>query len=307
MISWIESFLASCIRTAAPLLLAGLGALFSSCAGTLNLGMEGFMLCGALAGVIGSYYTGSAMLGLCFAMLSGVLLSALFGLFVVNIKANQTVVGIAINQFAIGFTTLINRTVLNGLTSVTSVASFSKVSIPLLKNIPVLGTALFDQTMLAYIAFLCVPVAWFVLQRTSVGLKVRSVGQNPKACATMGIHVNRVRWITILFCGLMAGLAGAYMSLVSLSFFTENMIAGRGYMVMAVVSFGNYSPIGVLLSALLFGASEALQYRFLATGTGIPYQLSMMVPYVITVIALCSTRHRKNNTPASIGIPYSKE
>lgn len=307
MASWIESFLASCIRTASPMILAGLGALFSSCAGTLNLGMEGFMLCGALAAVIGSYYFNSAVVGVVVAMLCGALISLIFGYFVVQVKANQTVVGIAINQASIGLTTLINRVVLNGLSSVTAVKAFSPIKIPVISEIPVIGEAFFNQPGLVYIAFLLIPVAWFIYSRTAIGLKVRSVGHNPRACATVGINVNRTRWVTIIICGMMAGMAGAFMSLANLSFFTENMISGRGYMVMAVVTFGNYTPIGTLLASLLFGASEALQYRFLATGTGIPYQISMMVPYAITVIALCSAKRKNNNAPTCIGIPYTKE
>ncbi len=307
MITMVENFLAATVRTATPLLLAGLGALFSSCAGTLNLGMEGFMLTGALAAVLGSYYSGSATVGVFTAILCGMLLAVIFGYFVIHVKANQTVVGIALNQFSIGFTTLVNRVILSGLISVTSVSSFSSIAIPGLARIPILGSTLFNQPALTYFAFFLVPVAWFSYSRTAVGLEIRAVGHIPKACATAGISVNRIRWVTILICGAMAGIAGAFISLAQLSFFTENMVAGRGYMVMAVVTFGNYTPIGVMLTSLLFGASQALEYRFLAAGTGIPYQVSMMVPYVITIIALCTTKRRKSNAPISIGIPYSKE
>lgn len=304
---WLVGFLSSCMRTSTPLLIAGLGVVFSSRAGTLNLGTEGFMLWGALAGVLGSYYTGSAYMGALIAMLVGLLLAVLFGLFVVTLKANQTVVGIAINLFCTGTTTLVSRTLLDSLSSVTSVHSFSEISIPLLGNIPIIGPAFFSQTILVYLAYISVPVAYYVMQRTAIGLQIRSVGDNPLACDTMGIKVNRLRWGTILYSGAMTGLAGAFMSLGNLSFFTEGMIAGRGYMVMAVVTFGNFTPIGVMLASLLFGASEALQYRFLASGSGIPYQISMMIPYLITVIALCGMLRKKNNAPLYAGVPYIKE
>ncbi|MEG1449002.1 MAG: ABC transporter permease, partial [Oscillospiraceae bacterium] len=168
------------------------------------------------------------------------------------------------------------------------------------------GEALFNQSIPVYLAFLAVPVAWFVLQKTNIGLKIRAVGENPKACDTVGINVYRTRYMTVLYSGLMAGLAGAFVSMGQLSFFSEGMVAGRGFMALAAVVFGNYTPVGVMIASLVFGAGESLQYRLQALNTGIPYQFLVMLPYLITVVAICLLV-RKSRKPASSAVPYVKE
>lgn len=157
-----------------------------------------------------------------------------------------------------------------------------------------------------YLAFVIVPIAWFVMFRTNIGLKLRSVGENPRACDTVGINVAKIRWFSILYSGVMAGFAGAYVSMGQMSFFTEGIIAGGGFMALAAVVFGNYTPIGVMISALVFGASSALQYSLQVLNTGIPDQVMGTLPYLITIIALCMVI-RKSNKPASSAIPYIKE
>jgi Uncharacterized ABC-type transport system, permease component len=302
----LTSFLASNIRTTTPLLLAALGTVYSERSGVTNIGVEGTMLIGAFTGVIASYYTGSAWLGGFFAMLSGVIVSLIIAFFSITIKANQVIVGTAVNIFAGGFTITLNRLIFGVSTSVTTIDSFKEVSVPLLCNIPVLGTSVFTQTLPGYFAFLFVPVAWFVMQKTKVGLIVRAVGENPHACATMGIDVIRARYLSMLYSGLMIGLAGAFVSMGSLSSFTEGMVAGRGFIVLAAVVVGNYTPVGVLLATLLFGASSALQFRLMAGNATIPYQFWSMLPYIITVIAICVYR-KGSNAPAASGRAYSRE
>ncbi len=157
-----------------------------------------------------------------------------------------------------------------------------------------------------YIAFLLVPVAWFVMFRTNTGLKLRAVGENPRACDTVGINVARTRFMSVLYSGLMAGFAGAFVSMGQMSFFTENMIAGGGFMALAAVVFGNYTPFGVMGAALVFGASNALKFQLQAWSTGIPSQFLVMLPYIITILALCGLI-RRSNKPASSAIPYVKE
>lgn len=303
---FITSFLASDIRTATPLLIAGLGVVFSARSGIINVGAEGFMLIGALMGVIGSYLWGSAVAGALFAMLIVMAVAAIFAFFTVELKADQTVVGVAINVFAMGVTITLNRIIFGANTSPPIIQVFDPVAIPLLASIPVIGPALFNQPIPTYLAFLAVPFARYVMQNTHIGLKIRAVGENPRACDTLGIHVGRVRWGAILFSGLLCGLGGAFVSMGQLSFFTENMISGRGYMVLAAVVFGRYTPVGVLIATLVFGAGDALMYQIQAANIGIPYQFNMMLPYLITLLAVCGFV-RKNRAPASSGVPYIKE
>ena len=302
----ITSFLASDIRMATPIMLAALGIVFSERAGIVNIGTEGMMLVGALAGVIGSYYTGSVWLGALVAIVITVLFSAIFAIFTVTIKADQTVIGTGMNILAAGLTITVNRAIFGASTSPPKIAVFNVAPIPLLSDIPILGKALFSQPIPVYLAFVIVPIAWFVMFRTNIGLKLRSVGENPRACDTVGINVAKIRWFSILYSGVMAGFAGAYVSMGQMSFFTEGIIAGGGFMALAAVVFGNYTPIGVMISALVFGASSALQYSLQVLNTGIPDQVMGTLPYLITIIALCMVI-RKSNKPASSAIPYIKE
>ena len=306
MIETITSFLASDIRTATPILIAALGIVFSERAGIVNIGTDGLMLIGALVCVAGSYFTGSVVLGTLIGMAITMLFSWVFAYFTITVRADQTVVGTAINIFAGGFTIALNRVLFGLNTSIPKIDVFDKVRVPLLSKLPIVGEALFNQSVPVYLAFLAVPVAWFVLQKTNVGLKIRAVGENPKACDTVGINVYRVRYAAVLYSGLMAGFAGAFVSMGQLSFFSEGMVAGRGFMALAAVVFGNYTPVGVMLASLVFGAGDALQYRLQAMNTGIPYQFLVMLPYVITVAAICLLV-RKSNKPAASAVAYVKE
>ncbi len=306
MVDIITSFLASDIRTATPILIAALGILYSERAGIVNIGVEGLMLIGALMGVYGSYLFGSVAVGVIFAMFFSALFAAIFGFFTITVKADQTVVGMAINIFALGFTTTLRRVIFGVSTTVPVIDVFDKIPIPFLSKLPIVGEAFFNHSILVYFAFLMVPITYFILQKTDYGLKIRSVGENPKACATMGINVIFVRYSAVIFSGLMAGLAGAYVSMGQLSFFTENMIAGRGFMALAAVVFGNYRAKGVLLAVLVFGAGDAISYRLQAINSGVPYQFLVMLPYVITIVALCMLAG-KSNQPASLGVPYNKD
>ena len=302
----IASFLAADIRMATPIMIAALGIVFSERAGIVNIGTEGMMLIGSLAGVIGSYYTSSVWLGALIAIFVTVTFSAIFALFTVTIKADQTVIGTGMNILASGLTITVNRAIFGASTSPPKIDVFKAVPIPLLSDIPIIGPALFNQSLPVYLAFILVPIAWFVMFRTNIGLKLRAVGENPRACDTVGINVTKIRWMSILFSGLMAGFAGAYVSMGQMSFFTEGIIAGGGFMALAAVVFGNYTPIGVMIASLVFGASSALQYSLQVLGTGIPDQLMGTLPYVITIVALCMVI-RKSNKPASSAVPYIKE
>lgn len=302
----ITSFLASDIRTAVPILIAALGIVFSQRAGIVNIGIEGLMLIGSFAGVLGSYITGSVFLGTIVAIISSMLFALIFAFFTITIKADQTVVGTAINIIAGGLTIVLNRVIFGSNMTNIKIDVFDIIPIPILSKIPILGPSLFTQSIPVYIIFLLVPIAHFVLYKTNTGLKIRAVGENPKACDTVGLNVIKIRYATVLYSGLMAGVAGAFVSMGQLSFFTEGMVAGRGFMALAAVVFGNYSPYGVMFASLVFGAGEALQYRLQASGSDIPYQFLLMLPYLITIVAVCILT-KKSNQPAASGVPYNKE
>ncbi len=302
----VANFIATSVRLAAPTLLAGLGLVFSERAGIVNIGTEGLMLIGALAGVMGSLYTGNVWLGTLIAILITVLFAAVFAFFTVIIKADQTVIGTGLNLLASGLTITINRAVFGANTSPPKIDTFKTISLPVLSDIPYLGKMFFQHKIPIYLAFLLVPLAQFMMFRSNTGLKVRSVGENPKACDTVGINVTKARFLAILYSGVMAGFAGAFVSMGQLSFFTEGMIAGGGFIALAAVVFGNYTPVGVMLASLVFGASNSLMYRLQTLATGVPSQFPLMIPYVITIVSLCFVS-RKSNKPAGSAIPYIKE
>jgi simple sugar transport system permease protein len=306
VIDVITNFLAADIRTATPILLAALGLVYGERSGVVNIGAEGMMLTGALAGVAGSYYLGSAWYGALAGMLCGALISLIFAYLTITVKADQVVVGAAINILGLGITTSFARVMFGVNTAPPKIDSFTPVAVPVLSKIPVIGPVFFQQNALVYIALLLVPVAYFILFKTDIGLKVRAVGEHPKACDTVGIDVYKVRYGSVLVSGLLSGLAGSYVSLGLLSFFTENMIAGRGFIALAAVIFGKWNPLGALGAALLFGAGDALQFRLQASGTEIPFQFLLMVPYILTILALAGFVG-KSQGPAASGVPYSKE
>ncbi len=305
MLQGITNFLATDVRTAVPILICALGLVFGAKAGVVNIGAEGMMLVGALMGVVGSYYTGSVWLGALAAMVSAMAVSLLFAYFTITVGADQTVVGTAINMLGLGFTSMLDRVLFGLDTAPPQIDAFGPVAIPLLSKIPVLGQAVFSQTAPVYLTLLLVPMAWWVMYKTNLGLDIRAVGEHPRACETVGINVYKIRYGTVLFGGLMAGFAGAFVSMGSLSFFTENMVSGRGFMAVAAVVFGNYNPVGVLGASLVFGAGEAVMYRLQAAGTEIPFQFLLMVPYVLTILALCGFVG-KSQVPAASGRAYKK-
>ncbi len=303
MIETLSSFLSSTVRMATPLLIAGLGLVFSANAGIVNIGIEGFMLFGALMGCAGSYWTGSALFGALIAILSTMLFSAIFAYFTINQYADQTVVGAAINILASGITITLNRLVFEG--KVPAISGFESLHIPFLEKLPIIGI-LFQQSLVCYLAFVLVPVVAYVMRKTHLGLQVLAVGENPRASDTVGISVKWTRWWTILLSGALSGLAGAFMSMGQVRFFSEGMISGKGYMALAVIVLGGYTAFGVLWASLIFGVGMALQFRLQVLNTGIPYQILTMLPYVITLVAVCGV-NSKTRGPASSGEPYIKE
>ena len=305
MFDVLTRLLSTTLIMATPMLVAAMGTLFIERSGIINIGNEGFMIMGALMGVVGSYVSGSAFVGALVAMLSAGALGLVFAFFTITLRANQVVTGLAVNAIAAAVTSLLFRQIFGLSASVPRLETFETLPIPLLRDIPVLGV-LFEQTAVGYLAFLLVPLTTFVLRRTRLGLTVRSVGENPLCCDTLGIHVQRTRYLSVLYGSMMAGLGGAFVSMGQLSFFTVGMIAGRGYMTLAAIVFGNYTPWGIMLACVLFGAVSSLQYMLQATSSLIPYQLWVSFPYLFAVLALCLYRTR-SKAPACSGQPFVRK
>jgi len=303
---FITNFIAANLRTATPILFAALGELYMERSGIINIGLEGFMLIGALTGSISSYFFNSAWLGVIMAALVCGVLGLIYAFFVVTIKANQVATGIAINIFSLGLTTTIYRSFMGVNTSHTDIASFENISIPLLSKIPILGQSIFNQTILVYLVLMLVPFTYYFLYKTSIGLKIRATGEYPQATDTAGINVFQVRYSATVGGSMLAGVGGAYLSLGLLNMFTENMVAGRGFMALAAVIFGRWNPWGVLGAALFFGFGDALAIRLQVMGSSIPYQFLLMLPYIFTVAVLAGVVG-KAISPAALGIPYNKE
>jgi simple sugar transport system permease protein len=223
----------------------------------------------------------------------------------VTLGVDQIVSGIALNIFTVGFASTFYR-IIFGLTPPQVESSrMVPLGIPWLKDLPFFGPIFFNQVPLVYVAFALVPLLWFILFRTTIGLQVRSLGEHPLAADIAGIKVARLRYLSVLLAGLFAGLGGAYLSLGPLNLFSDNMVAGRGFIALAVVIFGRLNPFGALGAALLFGATEALQLRLQVIGLDIPYQFLLMLPYVATVVALVGLIG-KTRLPAALGVPYNE-
>lgn len=303
---FVVTFLAAMVRGAVPILLPALGEIFTEESGVLNIGLEAQMLMGALVGFMAAYYTGNNWLGLLIGTLGGVLVSLLFAVLTVSLLANQIVVGITLNIFVLGLTTFFYRVLFGSAIIPPHVQAMPEVYIPVLSDLPSVGPILFQQKAIIYLAFLLVPLAHFVLYRTTVGLKVRAVGEYPLAAETVGINVRITRYLCILLSGVGAGLGGAFLSVAQLARFTDNMTAGRGFIALAIVIFGQWKPYRTALAALTFAAADALQVSLQAVGFPVPSQFLLMLPYVVTVLAMVIVA-RRAMAPAALAQPYVKE
>lgn len=300
-------FLTTTVRLATPLLLSALGAAVSERTGVLNVGIEGMMLVGAFFGSAVSVWTGSLWLGLVAAAAAGLVTAILFAFFCVTLKTNQIVTGLIINILALGMTSLLLRVLFPGQSWDTKTSGFQLITVPFLKDIPILGPMLFDrQEPLTYIAVFLTLVIWYVLYRTRLGLSLRAVGEYARAADSVGINVSLMRYAGTMVSGAMAGLGGAFISLSVVRLFQDNMIQGRGFIALAVVIFGKWHPFGVLVASLVFGAAQSLEFRIQTTGLDIPAQLPAMLPYFLTLIALAGLVG-KTTPPAEDGIPYVRE
>ena len=280
------ALLAATLRTTAPILLVALGGTFTTKAGIFNIGLEGQMLVGAFFAVLGSIWTGSAVGGVLCGVAAAMTLAALFSLFVVTLRANEVVVGLALNILAGGLTISFTKAVFGVRGSIVSpeIAGLPRLDLSLPDALEPIEDVLLGHTPLIYAAFLLVAVVWVVLFRTRLGLHIRVTGEKPDAAESLGISPPRMQHVASLLCGVLAGLAGAHLSLGYITMFAENMSSGRGFMAVAVLIFSNGDPVKVLLGCLLFGFSDALALRLQTLG--LSSYLVLTVPYLVTLSAL---------------------
>jgi simple sugar transport system permease protein len=288
--------LTSGIRLATPYLYASIGETFGQLSGVLNLGMDGMMLMGAYSGFYVTFKTGSPWLGLLAAIVTGAAMGLAMAFVSVTLKAEQGISGIGFYLFGLGMSDLLFQLTLG---TVETVSGFPPVAIPLLSGIPVLGEIFFNQNILVYGAFLLVPVAWFILEKTTWGLKIKAAGQNPAAADALGVSINQVRYATCTLGGVLAGVAGASLSIALLNVFQQNLTSGMGFIAVALVYFGGWTPKGVLFGSLLFSIVNALQLWVQVLGIPIPADFATMMPYVLTILALVFAV-RKVTAPAAL-------
>ncbi len=303
MLETIFDLLGATLRIATPILFAALGETIIEKAGILNLGIEGTMLLAAFAGFVAAQASGSLFIGLAAAILMAVLLSLLMGLLTVTLGLNQHVAGLGITLLAGGLALYLFRIIYGGVTTPPALEhSFGKLQI-------FTGTMLepvFSQYGLSYLALILVAVIAFVLNKTSFGLRLRAVGENPEAADMAGLNVYKIRYQALVLGAVLMGLAGAYLSLAQLGAFTHGLVNGRGWIAIAIVIFGNWQATKVLYGALLFGFLEALQLRLQAEGIALPYEALLALPYLITILVL-ALAGRNAAYPKALLKPYKRE
>lgn len=305
------SVFASAIRLATPYIFAALGETFAQRSGVLNLGVDGMMLMGAFTGFYAVFITQqdgslSQPLSLIFGVLIALIVGGLMGLamaFVsVTLKAKQGISGIGVYLFGLGLSELLFQ---QWVGTPKSVSGFPRITFPILTDIPVLGEIFFHHNLLVYVAFALVPISAFILNRTTFGLMIRAVGQNPEAADAMGVSVARVRYATTTIGGMLAGLAGASLSIALINLFQQNLTAGQGFIAVALVYFGGWRPWAVAAGAMLFSFVNALQLQIKVIGLDVPSEFAVMAPYVITIIALVFASKRQEQ-PTALTKPYER-
>jgi ABC-type uncharacterized transport system permease subunit len=304
-ITFLTGFLAATLRIMTPILIAALGEMITERAGILNLGIEGIMILGAFAGFTAAYFSGSLLVGFVFGGLAGALLGLTMGVLSIRFKANQIVAGLGLWILCQGLASFLNRRVFGFVDVRPSVDLLPVISIPGLDRLPVLGETLFSQNIVVYATLLSVPLYAFIFKQTSWGLNLDAVGEHPHAADAAGLNVHRVRYIAVTFGGLMAGLGGAYMALALFGLYTDDLSTGLGWMAIAVVVFGKWRPWWIVGGAFVFGAANALQYRLQSMNFPLPYQFTLMIPFIVTLIIVVAFG-RGQRGPSALAVPYER-
>ena len=302
--SLFSVMLAAAVPMAVPLLLVALGEMFNQRSGLFNLGAEGIMMMGAFVAFFIDLKFQAPWLGIAAALVVGALFGLLLGLVCVTFKASQGIAGIGLYMLGWGISGTLFRVYIGGPTPVTGIPA---LSLPFLQNIPWVGSVLATLNPMDVVAFALIPLSSWLLFRTAWGLKVRAVGTTPRAADTLGINVSRVRYQCVILAGAFAGLAGAYLSVCSAKMFADNITAGRGFIAVALVYFGRWSPWGVTGGAVLFSVAAAAQRLIQFYGIPFPYELALIVPYVLVILVLALSPNRRRVEPAALGKPYDRE
>jgi len=299
----IMGIISSGIRLATPYLFAAIGEMFGQRSGVLNLGVEGQMLLGAFTAYYVVLKTGNLFLAILAAIVVGAVMGFAMGFVTIRLQATQGIAGIGFYLFGMGMSNLLFQKLIG---VVENINGFPIVKIPLLGDIPVIGEMFFQQNLLVYLAFLLVPIAWFVLNKTTLGLKIRAVGENPEAADSLGVSVVRVRYFTVVLGGILSSIAGAALSVALLNVFQQNMTAGQGFIAVALVYFGSWRPFGILAGALLFSMVNALQLWIQVLGIPIPAELAVMMPYILTILVLALSLS-KGKGPSALTKAFERE
>ncbi|MCB5160588.1 ABC transporter permease [Marinomonas algarum] len=299
----IIQILFAAIKTGTPLLFIALGELICEKSGVLNLGQEGMMLMGAVVGFLAAYSTGNAGLGVIAAIIMGSIMSLIFAFLVLHVGANQVATGLALTIFGTGLSAFVGSSVVGQ-----TIEGFKPIALPLLSDIPFIGRILFQHDILVYSSFMMAFILMFVVNKTRIGLTLKAVGENPHAANAIGIKVLRVRYLAVMFGGVMAGLSGAYMSLVYTPMWVENMTAGRGWIALALVVFASWRVGRIMLGAYLFGLASIMHLVLQGLGWSISPNLLAMLPYVATVVVMviisADKFKEKLLAPRSLGKPF---
>lgn len=296
----LDSFLAAGIALATPILLAALGEVMVERTGVLNIGLEGVMLSGAFAAAVAANATGSPLAGAATAALTGLGVELVFAAACVVLDADAIIAGTAINLLALGATGALYRSLYGATGAVLVLPTLPNLAVPILSGLPIVGRALFTQHALVYLGLALTPLLAALLSRTGLGLRLRALGDQPLAATSLGFSVRGMRFATLGVAGALGGLAGATLTLAAANTFVEGISAGRGFIALAVVVFGGWSPWGALAGSLLFGFASALQFQFQAAALAVPYQVFLMLPYVLTLGVLAFSRDVKR-APRALG------
>ena len=289
-----------------PFVLAGQGTMLGGRTGLFNVSQEGIMLLGASLGFLGAYLYGGLGYGILLAVLAGAIAGLALAYFTTALKMNQFVIGLAIFFFTMGLSTLFYKFVVGVTLQPPLIATLMDLPIPVLSQIPILGEIFFNQNIMVYFSILVSIFFWYLLYKTSFGLKLRAVGENPKAADSLGVNVDQMRYLTAIIGGMLMGLAGAYLPMVYTGTFTAGMVQGRGWIAIALTFFGGWSPILVLFGSLFFAGVEVLALRVQVGGYGIPYQFLLMLPYIATILTMIFA-FKWIKAPAFLGQNYDRE
>ena len=304
--SFVSNLLLATVRMAVPLLFIALAELYSERAGMVNIGLEGLAAIGSLVGFLVCFISGSTWLGILCGALAGIAVNMIYAVATVSLCADHTVYGMAMNIFAPALASFIYRVYFGAGSDLSQIELMRGIGLPVLKDIPFLGDLLFNQTPMVYIAFALVAFTVVFFNKTRAGLNYKSVGEHPKAAATLGLDVIRVKYLACVICGALAGIGGAYLTTCYSNTYSEGTVAGRGFIALAAVIFGRWSGGGVLLACLFFGFCDALQIRLQVASFGLPSQFYQMIPYLATFVVLAAIGAKKAGPKAS-GKPYRRE